>query len=142
MKCPFCGAEVGSETKCPYCDSVMPVEMKKEIDEINKQRCAKCGSSNIVFQRENQGMVRGKNSYRNLNTTIGVCRDCGYTWYPSDGSKKKSNNLVWWILGWIFIFPIPLTILMVRKKDMKLPIRIAIIAIGWIVYYIIFVASG
>ena len=30
--------------------------------------------------------------------------------------KRKKDNLKWWIIGWIFCFPIPLTILIWRSK--------------------------
>ena len=40
-------------------------------------------------------------------------------------------------LGWIFIFPVPLTILLLRNKDMKPAVKYGIIAAAWIVYLLI-----
>ena len=47
-------------------------------------------------------------------------------------AKKRRTWL--WVLGWIFVFPVPLTIIMLKKKDMKPIIRYAIIVIAWIIY--------
>ena len=54
---------------------------------------------------------------------------------------KKKKKLVWWILGWIFIFPLPLTVLLLRNKKWKLWLRISIIAVAWMLYFVI-VFSG
>ena len=52
----------------------------------------------------------------------------------SGGPKKKT----WlWVLGWLCIFPLPLTILLLRKKEMKPPVKYGIIAASWILYFII-----
>lgn len=52
--------------------------------------------------------------------------------------KKKKNGKIWlWILGWICIFPVPLTILMLRKNGMKPGAKYGIIAAAWCVYLII-----
>ncbi len=50
--------------------------------------------------------------------------------------KKKRNSKILWVLGWIFIFPVPLTILMLRKKEMVPYLKYGIIAAGWLVYLI------
>lgn len=50
---------------------------------------------------------------------------------------KKGTHTWVWVLGWICIFPLPLTILLLRKKDMKPAVKYGIIATAWIVYLII-----
>ncbi|MCR4903218.1 MAG: hypothetical protein K6A23_10180 [Butyrivibrio sp.] len=51
---------------------------------------------------------------------------------------KKKGNLVLWILGWIFFFPIPVMVLIWRKKNTwKLPIKIAVTVIFWILLFAI-----
>ena len=46
------------------------------------------------------------------------------------------NSRIWlWILGWILFFPIPLTILLLRKKNMKPVVKIGIIAVAFAVYF-------
>ena len=136
MRCPNCGAEIGNSDKCEYCGSYITSDMKKEQEILNKKGCPKCGSTNIKFSRENHGEVQGKGTKKIVHKTVGVCNDCGHTWYPDVDEPKKRKTWLW-VLGWIFIFPVPLTILMLRKKDMKPAIKYGIIAAAWIIYLII-----
>ncbi|WP_189270139.1 zinc ribbon domain-containing protein [Pseudobutyrivibrio ruminis] len=140
MRCPSCNAEIEANSKvCQYCGTQISYDMKREQEQLNKVGCPKCGSSNITFEREKQGEVKGKNGSTVVRRTVGLCKDCGYTWY-SDGQqreyKKKSSTWLW-VLGWIFMFPVPLTILMVRNKNMKPVVKGLIIAAAWIVYFCI-----
>ena len=136
MRCPNCGAEIGNSDKCEYCGSAISSEMRKEQEILNKKGCPKCGSTNIEFTRENHGEVSGKSSKTIVHKTVGICNDCGYTWYLEVEQPKKRKTWLW-VLGWIFIFPVPLTILMLRKKDIKPILKYGIIAAAWIVYLII-----
>lgn len=140
MKCPYCGAEIKNNSKvCEYCDSQISVTMQKEQEQLNKATCPKCGSTNIQFTRENAGEVRGKSHKQIVHHTVGYCKNCGYTWYPkSETTPVPKKRKTWlWVLGWLFIFPVPLTILMLRKKDMKPVLKYGIIAVAWIIYLII-----
>ena len=58
---------------------------------------------------------------------------------PQEPPKKKHTLL--WVLGWIFCFPIPLTILMLRSNSMNKKVRYGIIAAGWIVYLILMISG-
>ena len=133
MKCPSCGAEIGTNKTCDYCGATITADMLKEQEQLNKKGCPKCGSSNIEFKRENQGEIRSKSAKKIVHTTVGYCKDCGYTWYPQGEAPKKRKTWLW-VLGWLFIFPVPLTILLLRKKDMKPVLKYGIIAVAWIVY--------
>lgn len=42
-----------------------------------------------------------------------------------------------WVIGWIFIFPLPLTILLLRKRNMVPAVKYGILAVAWIAYFII-----
>lgn len=126
MKCPNCGAETNAAV-CEYCGTQVK----------NPQgSCKRCGSTNLSFRRENQGEVKGKNSKQIVHRTVGVCKDCGYTWFE-DGVASPKRKTWLWVLGWIFIFPLPLTILMVKNKKLKLWAKILIIAAAWAVYLLI-----
>ena len=133
MKCKNCGAEVTSKF-CEFCGSRVSIEEKKEIDYANKQTCPRCGSSNLEFSREKQAerSTSKKSSYSNKNQTIivretvGLCKDCGYTWEPSKLEKEATQNKTLkeqrkkclWALGWIFCWPIPLCVLIVKSKKL------------------------
>ncbi len=144
MKCPNCGAEIGTSKFCQYCGTQISIEMQKEQEQLNKLGCPKCGSTNIQFKRENQGEVRGKNSKQVIHRTVGFCKDCGATWYPNSvANELPKRRKTWlWVLGWIFIFPVPLTILMLRNKRMKPALKYGIIAAAWIIYLLIALGSN
>ncbi|MDO5150913.1 MAG: zinc ribbon domain-containing protein [Oscillospiraceae bacterium] len=139
MKCPNCGAEIGRKKSCEFCGTQITLDMQRTQEQLNREGCPKCHSTNIQFRRENQGEIRGKKSKQVVHKTIGFCKDCGYTWFPTGAGQQepKKNNLWLWVLGWIFIFPVPLTILMLRKKEMKSSLKYGIIAVAWIIYLII-----
>ena len=136
MKCPYCTAEVKDGSKfCEYCGSQITVEMRKAQEQINKVGCPKCGSTNILFTREKLSENKERNRTTVERSTVGVCRDCGYTWYI-EGSKSKKRNTILWILGWLFCFPIPATILIWRKqntwdKKIKIAVTIAVYFNRW-----------
>ena len=143
MKCPSCGAEVVSGKFCEYCGSQITSDMLREQELMNKQGCPKCGSTNIQIRRENQGEVRGKKSKTVLHQTVAFCKDCGYTWYPNGIQKPRKTWL--WVLGWICLFPLPLTLILLKKKNMRPAVKYGIIAaawVAWILYYIIVLAGG
>lgn len=62
-----------------------------------------------------------------------------YTYPPE---PKKKSKIVWWALGWVFIFPIPLTIIITRNKKLKTGVKVAVIIAAWIVYLLIGIVGG
>lgn len=137
MKCPSCGAEAGTGKFCAFCGSPISVEMLRQNEMLNKAGCPSCGSTNVSFNRENQGEVQGKNSKQIVHYTVGLCRDCGYTWRTGDDwmSQKQKGRKTWlWVLGWIFLFPLPLTLILVKRKEMNAVLKYALIALSWIIY--------
>ncbi len=138
MKCQNCGAEIDAHsTTCNYCGASITYDMRREQEQVNKQGCPKCGSSNVTFNREKQGDYKGKKGTTIVRNTVGVCKDCGYTWNVAGSAPQKKAPIWLWVLGWICIFPVPLTILLLRKKDMKPALKYGIIAAAWILYLII-----
>ncbi|MBQ7688738.1 MAG: hypothetical protein IJT27_05935 [Clostridia bacterium] len=107
---------------------------------LNKAGCPSCGSTNIQIKRENQGEIRAKNSKTVLHQTVAVCKDCGNTWYPNGKEKPRKTWL--WVLGWIFIFPLPLTLILLKKKEMKPAVKYGIIAAAWILFLMIGIFGG
>ena len=166
MKCPSCGAETQSKF-CEFCGSEMPQEkptvnitnnyyggaVPQEHTEVenNFGKCPKCGNSKITFKRERVATATESRSRKNyIGTgrqrqsisqsayrTVGVCQNCGYTWNPNTTNKGSGKKTWLWVLGWIFIFPLPLTILLLRKKDMKPAVKYSIIVVAWIAFFVI-----
>ncbi len=149
MKCPYCGAEIEDGQYCTYCGSKISSDMQREQERLKKRRCPRCGSTNLIFQRENQGEIYEENSKRVINQTVAICEDCGYSWTDSKPLYQSTQNNMpqkkrktWlWILGWIIIFPLPLTLILLKKKDMKPVPKYLIIAFAWIFYFAIAIFS-
>lgn len=149
MKCRFCGAETQPGKFCEYCGSELPQE-KPTINITNNYygdaapqtpsepvgthgRCPKCGGNMVSFSRE-KNRAGSQTAYR----TVGLCRSCGHTWEPNNGEQKSAGKNTWlWVLGWIFIFPLPLTILLLRNKEMKPLVKYGIIIVAWLIYFAI-----
>lgn len=53
----------------------------------------------------------------------------------AENSGKRKTWL--WVLGWIFIFPVPLTIILLKKPGISQKAKYGIIAAAWVVYVII-----
>ncbi len=139
MKCPNCGAEIGSATRCEYCGSALSADRQKEIERLNKARCPGCASTNVSFSREKKGERRGKRGTSIVYQTVAVCGDCGETWYPAGIESPRKSWL--WVLGWIFIFPLPLTLILI-KKEMKPVLKYGLIAAAWIVWILLVAAAN
>lgn len=60
----------------------------------------------------------------------------------STALPRKKRRTWLWVLGWLFIFPIPLTILILRNQKMNKVVKCAIIALAWILYLIIALSGG
>ena len=146
IKCPNCGASIkGNAKTCEFCGTQFSGEIRREQEQANKAGCPKCGSTNVTFSREKQREIaEGKNTVA-IRATVGVCKDCGYTWDASAVSQapKKKKKTWLWVLGWIFIFPVPLTILLLRPTtQMDAKARCGIIVAAWVLYVLIIGGSA
>lgn len=142
--CKFCGAEVDDRSAvCPSCGG-------KEF----KHRCGNCGT---IFDSGNYcprcGVKAGARAKicPNCGTEYysNACPDCGYirnsgnignttVVYTSAAPQPVKKRRTWlWVLGWLFIFPIPLTILTLRSQKLAGWVKAIIIAAAWIVFIII-----
>ncbi len=129
MKCPYCGAETPSGDRCQYCNSELP-KPNQTINIINNyygnanpgNRAANNMPNNNFSQQYNQPFHNNQQ----------------YSNHQQPGNANRKKNSTWlWVLGWIFCFPIPLTIILFRKKTMNPALKYGIIAFVWIVYIII-----
>lgn len=124
--CPACGASEFSY-KCRNCGTVFD----------GGKFCPQCG---VKVGTRAKKCPKCSNEY--YSTT---CPACGYTStaksavpYANAVVQPVKKRKTWlWILGWIFIFPIPLTILITRKQDLNTWVKIVIIAAAWIIYFAI-----
>ena len=154
--CEFCGSEMPQEKATINITNNFYGDMTQQSSnaEPSAGKCPKCGSAKINFKRERIGTATQSASRKNVvglgrkgqsvsqaaYRTVGLCQNCGYTWNPNANSANvgKKGTPTWlWVLGWICIFPLPLMILLLRKKDMKPALKYGIIAAAWILYLII-----
>ena len=130
MVCPNCGAslQVDADQKnltCSYCGNGLYVD-----DEVKHVQYDNAEETGYQFekgrQRAQAEATRVQQQTFNMN-------------FEKPPKKRKT----WlWVLGWIFIFPVPLTILMLRNQKLRKPVKIGIIVAAWIVYLIIGLAGG
>ncbi len=135
MKCRHCGAEIGNSRFCEFCGAEITSEDLREREKLNKAGCPACGSTNVAIRREDHGVQTGRHGTKRSIQTVAVCGDCGNTWYPNGYQKPRKTWL--WVLGWIFLFPLPLTLILLKKKDMQPPLRYGLIAAGWVAYLLL-----
>ncbi len=126
--CSNCGAHE-FQRKCSNCGTLL----------ADGQYCPKCGVK--AGQKPKVCPNCGYEYYTNACPSCGYIRVPGYenrgrTAAPDTGrAVKPAKRKTWlWVLGWIFIFPLPLTILVARSRKMNTFIKTVLIALAWIVY--------
>lgn len=116
MFCPRCGVKAGQIAKiCPKCRT-----------QYFSKACPECG------------YVGGAASSANVNEIVNTLNDAANNIENSCNKSfqnvEPKNRLWLWILGWIFIFPLPLTILLNRNKTMNQVLKWVIIVFAWLLY--------
>lgn len=127
--CPKCGANLRVDADrqsafCEYCGAELLID-----DEVQHLQIDNAESAGYAFEK---GRQRAQNEAQAQRY---------YTYHPQPAPKKK-KKMVWWVLGWIFIFPVPLTIIIARNQKLKTGAKIGIIAAAWVVYLLIGIGSG
>lgn len=153
MICPNCGGEFGNGDRCQYCNSEATIDILRTRERLKKKGCPKCGSLDIRFDREDvnaqtnaSGTRKRRRPKISVKRTVGYCKNCGYTWY---GDKEDYENRIKedepdpkkavWILGWTLCFPVPITILLARQKNLNIILKVVPIAAAWLLYLTLFV---
>ena len=109
--CPRCGVKVGAKIKtCPNCGA-----------EYYSAACPSCGYIKKYSSSES--------TYASATQTAKA-----QAARPQPVKKRRTGL---WILGWLFIFPLPLTILVVRNKKMNSGAKAILITVAWILYVMI-----
>lgn len=130
MVCPNCGAslQVDADQKnltCSYCGNGLYVD-----DEVKHVQYDNAEEAGYQFEKGRQ------------RAQAEATRVQQQTFNMNFGKPPKKRKTWLWVLGWIFIFPVPLTILMLRNQKLSKPVKIGIIVAAWIVYLIIGLAGG
>lgn len=130
MVCPNCGAslQVDADQKnltCSCCGNGLSVD-----DEVEHVQYDNAEETGYQFEKGRQ------------RAQAEATRVQQQTFNMNFGKPPKKRKTWLWVLGWIFIFPVPLTILMLRNQKLSKPVKIGIIVAAWIVYLIIGLAGG
>ena len=120
--CPSCGAQLRVDAdkkwaECPYCDTSTLID-----DEAQHVRLDDAEQVGYEFEK---GRMRAQSEQAAYQAT-----------YASAAAQpQKPKRKTWlWVLGWLFMFPVPLTILLVRDKNMGKRVRVGLIILAWFVY--------
>ena len=123
------------ELKCPNCGSVLQVSSDR-----NEVYCQYCGTKLLVddgihhIQYDNaeqagyefeKGRQRAQKEQQ-VNTLPAQQN------YQSPVNKKKTKHTWLWVIGWIFFFPIPLTIIIASSKKLKPWVKAVLIIALWL----------
>lgn len=123
------------DTTCKNCGANLQVDL-----ENNSLFCSHCGAQ-LLVDEEVQHIVCDNAEDAGYQFEKGrqrAQREAGSNPRTHNNSKPHKRRLVWlWVIGWILIFPLPLTILMVRNKKINIILKIGIIAVSWLLYLII-----
>ena len=125
--CPKCSANLRVDADmqsafCEYCGAELLID-----DEVQHLQIDNAESAGYAFEK---GWQRAQQEAQMPME------------YSAPLAPKKNKKMVWWVLGWIFIFPIPLTIIIARNKKLKPLIKAGIIIAAWVLYLLIGIASG
>lgn len=129
-KCPCCGAQLNVDlgkklATCEFCGTRFVVD-----DEVQRLKIVGAEKAGYEFEKGRQ-RAQAEAAMNQWQPVAAV---------NETGPKKRR---IWlWTLGWICIFPVPLTILMLRNHTMDKRIKYGIIAAGWLAYIVMGVSGN
>ena len=143
--CPNCGATFQGDAEsdqvcCEYCgyplfiNDIFPNNTSN--DAINNSPDNKSNNDSAASSAGDLGRQAGQALGQLLYQTNNSGNKSGYWSNPNNQyNQTHSNNTIWvWALGWIFIFPVPLTILAKRTDKLSKEWKIGIISTAWLVW--------
>lgn len=128
MKCKNCGAvlKVNPDDKdvtCSFCNTSFKID-----DEVQHHKFDDAEQTGYEFEK---GKIRAREEAKQEKI-----REQNAILQAQYEEEKRRKNLKWWIIGWIFFFPIPLTIL-IWKSKWEQKTKIIATVILWVVLLII-----
>ena len=137
LKCPNCNSTLNvaadqTSVTCEYCGSELAIDdevVKVDVSVVNQEEAG------YQFEKGRQRAQAEQESQLQEKQFI----------ITSVETKPEKRRTWLWVLGWLCIFPLPLTIIMlnadyVKKIDIK--IRAGIVIAAWIIYFIIYAISA
>lgn len=124
MVCPHCGAPLNAHASakqvvCEYCGATsFLIPETKQVEYRNSEQ--------VGYEFE-KGRLRAQAEQAQQP----IVQQVVYEYVPA---KPKKRHTFWWVMGWIFIFPIPATILIVRNKKMHWLLKAFLVLAVWVLY--------
>lgn len=108
LKCKNCGSilkvdENAKSVTCEYCQTTFSID-----DEVQHVEYDNMEKSGYEFEK-GRIKARKEEEEKKEQEKARLIRE-------QEEAERKRKNLKWWILGWIFFFPIPLTIIIWKSK--------------------------
>jgi predicted RNA-binding Zn-ribbon protein involved in translation (DUF1610 family) len=120
------------ELQCEHCNGTMEYDNKKRMFV-----CPYCGSSKIFAESDEVKLARMRNQEKQIDL------ERQRLFYQQQNMKKTEEKnkkfLILWIIGWICFFPIPLTILIVRNKNLDTKTKTLIIFAVWAFILLVYI---
>ncbi len=124
MVCPQCSGtldipENTKQAQCPFCGTIVMID-----DEVKHVQFDNSKQAGYDFEK---GRIEAQQDH--------VAQQVAYNQAAirvQQEAERKRKNLKWWVLGWIFIFPVPLSILIVKSNKMKPALKVVLISMLWV----------
>ncbi len=135
MSCPHCGGaleitENSLQIKCPYCNSTVAVD-----DEVKHIRFDNTMQAGYEFEK---GRMKAQQDAVNERIAAEQARENALREAELQRQKTepKKKHIFLWVIGWLFFFPITLTIVIARSKKLHPVIKVILIAALWIIIFL------
>lgn len=132
--CPYCGAPLTidpafRQATCEYCGmtSLLRTEAKPAPSVDAEEQGYRFEKGR---QRAQAEMPKTQPAPRPQQTVVHVVRE-----------QPRKRHTFWWIMGWIFIFPVPASILISRKK-MPWLIKGFLYLVVWGLYFLLIMSQS
>lgn len=137
LSCPNCGSQlsVDSETKqakCEACGNIMLID-----DSVQHVQYDNAEMAGYEFEK---GRQRAQ-AERFMQSAQPQQKSNVKYWQNTEVNKNNKSNIWLWVLGWLFFFPLPLTLLLVRNKNLNPVIKYSIIGVMWTIIGFFSIAS-
>ncbi len=123
LTCPHCGgaleiSEDAKQANCPFCDSTVIID-----DEVKPIRFSNTEQAGYDFEK---GRLKAQQDA--INVKVVVEQNCIPEQQEAESKKKRTGC---WVLIYIFLFPVFLTILIAKSEKLKTVWKIILIVVLW-----------
>ena len=135
MTCPNCGAQLQidadrAQVYCEHCGTKLLMQ-----DDVHHIQYDNAEESGYLFEKGRQRAIEEAEKRRRQDAYNQQQRYAPPPSIQNQAQQAPRKRRTWlWILGWLFIFPVPVTVLMLRRKDIKPIVKYGVIIVAWILY--------